>query len=58
MAPRADIKKNNKIITNMENKNYISLNIAKKLKIHNAITPRMYGLPKLHETESPVRPIV
>lgn len=29
-----------------------------KLVTHNPITPRMYGLPKLHKTNIPLRPIV
>jgi hypothetical protein len=37
---------------------YISPDTANKLKIRNAVAPKIYGLPKLHKTNVPLRPIV
>ncbi|XP_050512088.1 uncharacterized protein LOC126888113 [Diabrotica virgifera virgifera] len=37
---------------------YISPNTAKSLKIHNAVAPKIYGLPKTHKEGMPLRPIV
>lgn len=51
-------KMNNNLIKKWENQNYISPNIAKKLIINNAISPKIYGLPKIHKREIPMRPIV
>ncbi|XP_060518421.1 uncharacterized protein LOC132697147 [Cylas formicarius] len=51
-------KNNNDIINRWEKALLISPQTAKHLKINNAITPRIYGLPKLHKQNIPLRPIV
>ena len=51
-------KNNNALINRWENLMYISPNTAKKLKIQNAQPPRIYGMPKLHKKNIPLRPIV
>ena len=51
-------KNNNELITKWENKMYISPDTAKKLKIQNSQPPKIYGLPKLHKENIPLRPIV
>lgn len=57
--PRNKIQTNvNNLISFWEKKLYISENTSKKLKIHNALPPRIYGLPKLHKPNIPLRPIV
>lgn len=50
--------KNNTIIKKWVNKKIINENEAKKLLIYNSIAPKIYGLPKLHKTGIPLRPIV
>ena len=37
---------------------YISPNTAKNLQIRNALLPKIYGLPKLHKKNIPLRPII
>lgn len=51
-------KTNNELIDNWEKREYIAPNLAKTLKIRNAIPPKIYGLPKLHKDNIPLRPIV
>lgn len=51
-------KKNNSFIKKILNKKLISEKESKLLTIHNAITPKIYGLPKLHKHNIPLRPIV
>lgn len=51
-------KKNNELIKKWETNNYISPATAKNLTIHNALIPKIYGLPKLHKNGIPMRPIV
>lgn len=49
---------NNNLIKRWENKCLISPNTAKKLKINNSLSPKIYGLPKLHKPNIPLRPII
>lgn len=51
-------KKVNNLIETWEKNLYISPNVAKKLQIRNGVPPKIYGLPKLHKKEIPLRPIV
>lgn len=51
-------KQNNELIDRWDKKLYIPPSVAKNLKIHNAITPKIYGLPKIHKNDVPLRPIV
>lgn len=51
-------KINNKLINDWENKNLISPKTAATLKINNAQPPKIYGLPKVHKQNVPLRPIV
>lgn len=48
----------NKLINNLFLKNYINSEMRLHLMNYNPITPRMYGLPKLHKQDVPLRPIV
>ena len=50
--------KNNALIKKLLNNKHLSETEAKKLTIHNAVAPKIYGLPKLHKTNIPLRPIV
>lgn len=50
--------KNNIFIKKILNKKELSEVEAKKLIIHNAVAPKIYGLPKLHKHGVPLRPIV
>ena len=50
--------KNNNIIKKWRNANYINDEESNKLKIHNAQAPKLYGLPKLHKNNIPLRPII
>lgn len=50
--------KNNKLIDNLLKKEYIDIQTSKQLKINNSQSPKIYGLPKLHKQNCPLRPIV
>lgn len=51
-------KQNNEIIKRWDTNGYVAPTITKKLTIHNSQPPKIYGLPKLHKTDIPMRPIV
>jgi len=50
--------KNNKLIKNWLENKYIDTVEYKKLLTHNAQPPKIYGLPKTHKKDTPMRPIV
>lgn len=50
--------KNNNLIKEWKNKQYITQNEAKQLTIHNAHPPKFYALLKTHKPNLPIRPIV
>ena len=50
--------KNNTFIKKIISKKQLSDIEAKNLMIHNAVAPKIYGLPKLHKPNIPLRPIV
>lgn len=50
--------KNNNLIKRWEQNNIVPKDIARKLKIHNSLPPKIYGLPKLHKKDIPLRPII
>ena len=50
--------KNNSLIKEWKNKQYISQNEAKALTVHNAHPPKFYALVKTHKPNLPIRPIV
>lgn len=50
--------KANKIITTLTNQNIVSKENAKLMKSYNSVSPRMYGNPKVHKENIPMRPIV
>lgn len=50
--------KANGIISNLVKLKCISDETGKTLKIYNAVTPRIYGNPKIHKEGFPLRPIV
>lgn len=50
--------KNNTLIKKIISKKLMPEPEAKKLMIHNAVAPKIYGLPKLHKPGTPLRPIV
>ncbi|XP_044755034.1 uncharacterized protein LOC123313987 [Coccinella septempunctata] len=50
--------KTNKIITDLKNIDAIDDVQAKLLRKYNSIAPRIYGNPKLHKIDVPLRPIV
>ncbi|XP_044757744.1 uncharacterized protein LOC123315905 [Coccinella septempunctata] len=50
--------RNNTFIKDWEKRGFISPQIAKSLLIHNSIPPNIYGLPKIHKTNIPLRPII
>lgn len=52
------MKENNKLIKSWRDQNIISVVDGKKLIINNAQSPKLYGMPKLHKTGYPIRPIV
>lgn len=58
IKPYKHQNKNNVLIKKWQNNNFITNEEAKKLLIHNALPPKIYGLPKLHKTNIPLRPIV
>lgn len=48
----------NKIIDNLLKNDHINKNLALQLKSYNGIPPKIYGLPKIHKINTPLRPIV
>lgn len=50
--------KNNNLIKKLVEQNILSESEGKALVIHNAVSPKIYGLPKLHKPNNPLRPIV
>lgn len=50
--------KNNSIVKDWHIKNFIDLFTYKKLICHNGLPSKIYGLPKLHKLNFPLRPIV
>ncbi|XP_075167739.1 uncharacterized protein LOC142239876 [Haematobia irritans] len=50
-------RKNNKIITDLFKNGYISVQEKFKLTSNAANAPRLYGLPKIHKLNMPLRPI-
>lgn len=50
--------KANRIITTFENRNIPSKEQAKSMRSYSSISPRMYGNPKVHKENFPMRPIV
>ena len=48
----------NNLITSWVKNGNLNKNAATKLKTHNALPPKIYGLPKLHKINHPLRPIV
>lgn len=49
--------KNNLLVEKLHNKNLITTNEKNKLTIRTANAPRIYGLPKIHKSGTPLRPI-
>lgn len=52
------MRKNNLLTKLLFDKEYIDIKVRKKLTTYNAISPRLYGLPKIHKPNIPLRPIV
>lgn len=52
------LKKCIEVINELYNNSIISNRISESLKIKHPISPKIYGLPKLHKTGIPLRPIV
>ena len=50
--------KNNSIIKKLATNKLISEDETKYLTIHNSVAPKIYGLPKIHKPNTPLRPIV
>lgn len=50
--------KNNEFIQLLTNESLISLRKTEELKIRNALPPKIYGLPKIHKENTPLRPII
>lgn len=51
-------EKNNKMVQEWMDEHTIDLKSASNLKIRNGIAPKIYGLPKIHKQNIPLRPIV
>ena len=49
--------KNNKIINDLYKQELIDYRQKKKLICDAAIAPRLYGLPKIHKPDTPLRPV-
>lgn len=50
--------KNNQFVKHLKDKKYIDSLTAKSLTTYKAVSPRIYGLPKIHKRDIPLRPIV
>lgn len=51
------IKRNNELVDELFKNNIISVLEKKRLKTDVATAPRLYGLPKIHKEDYPLRPI-
>jgi hypothetical protein len=51
-------RKNNDIVKRMFENKYIEVALKKSLTTYNSVAPRIYGLPKVHKQDAPLRPIV
>lgn len=51
------MRKNNSIVSILFKKNYIDIGQKYKLNCNAATAPRLYGLPKIHKENLPLRPI-
>lgn len=51
-------RKNNKFVQELKKEKHINDEVAKKLTMYKAVPPRLYGLPKIHKDNIPLRPIV
>lgn len=57
--PTTNLQKSiNSLIENWKSKHFISEIQAKFLKTTSANAPRVYGLPKIHKMDTPLRPII
>lgn len=50
-------RQNNKMINDLFKDNQISEQLKIKLNCNSAAAPRLYGLPKIHKKDTPLRPI-
>ncbi|XP_067617033.1 uncharacterized protein [Eurosta solidaginis] len=50
-------KKNNRIVNDLYKQKYINIKEKHKLTCSAAIAPKLYGLPKIHKPNTPLRPI-
>lgn len=48
----------NKMLKNLVDNEQISLDVYKQLVCYNGVSPKFYGLPKIHKVDCPLRPIV
>ena len=48
----------NNFVNVLKNNNYIDADVSKRLKAYNSVPPKIYGLPKLHKQNRPLRSIV
>lgn len=51
-------KKSNEFVNNLQEKGWVETRLAKFLKQHDSVPPKIYGLPKVHKEDFPLRPIV
>ena len=51
-------KKVNKLVYAFAKENKITTPVYHQLKCDKAVTPKLYGLPKIHKSDVPLRPIV
>ncbi|XP_044764412.1 uncharacterized protein LOC123320976 [Coccinella septempunctata] len=49
---------NNKLVKELKTSGFIDPVVARKLTTYKGIAPRIYGLPKIHKDDIPLRPIV
>ena len=52
------LKQLNKTIEDLYMNKHITVDLRQKLKPTSTLTPRFYGLPKVHKRDNPLRPIV
>lgn len=51
-------RRNNSLVNELNNLGYIDQSTAKKLRTYKSVCPKIYGLPKIHKGDCPLRPIV
>ena len=51
-------RKHNQLVTTLQRDGHVTEEMGKRLRVYNSMTPKYYGLPKIHKPDCPLRPII